>query len=148
MTSADYATMVQGVIAGICSIIAVLLSIFVPRAIAAFERRTGVMVTDQEQAAVMSAVTTGVGLLQTKLDLKLVRPVDIAPTAPAVLKEAVAALNRVPQAAAGQAVTIDTAAAMIAARVDTTPRPLVPVQVVPLVPIPPARDPVPLAAGT
>lgn len=137
MTAADFQPIISAVIAAVGAAITGLAAWYIPRLIAAFERRTGVLVTDQERAALMSAVTTGTGLLQTRLDLKLLRPVDVLPTSPAVLKEAVQALARVPDAAAGQAATIDTTAAMIAARVDTTPRPVVPV---------PA--PAPLAAGT
>lgn len=135
-TAADFAPIIQAVIAALAAVITGLIGVFVPRAIAAFERRTGVLVTDQERAALMSAVTTGTGLLQTRLDLRLLRPVDILPGNAVVLKEAVAALARVPEAAVGQGTTIDTAAAMIAARVDTTPRPVV------------VAAPVPLAAGT
>lgn len=138
-TAADFQPIIQAVIAAVGAIITALAAWYIPRLIAAFERRTGVLVTDQERAALMSAVTTGTGLLQTRLDLKLLRPVDVLPTSPAVLKEAVQALARVPDAAVGQAVTIDTAAAMIAARVDTTPRPSAPVA---------SLAPVPLAAGT
>lgn len=134
----DFAPIIQSCIALLAAVITGLIGIFVPRAIAAFERRTGVLVTDQERAALMSAVTTGTGLLQTRLDLRLLRPVDILPGSPAVVKEAELALARVPDAAAGQAATIDTTAAMIAARVDTTPRAVVQVPLVPT----------PLAAGT
>lgn len=144
-TAADFAPIIQAVIAALAAVITGLIGIFVPRAIAAFERRTGVLVTDQERAALMSAVTTGTGLLQTRLDLKLLRPVDILPSNAVVLKEAVAALARVPEAAVGQGTTIDTAAAMIAARVDTTPRPVVVAGTAAYTQL---ATPVPLAAGT
>lgn len=144
-TAADFQPIISAVIAVVAAMITGLAAWYIPRLIAAFERRTGVMITDQERAALMSAVTTGTGLLQTRLDLKLLRPVDILPGNEVVLKEAKQALARVPDAAAGQGATIDTAAAMIAARVDTTPRPAVVAGTAAYTQL---ATPVPLAAGT
>ena len=125
MTAADLAPIIQAITAGIAALIAALIAVYVPKAIAAFERRTGVQVTDQERAAVMGAVTTAAGLLQTKLDQGLIKISDITPASPEVQTAAQAALNRVPDSAANQGTTPSAAAAMIVARVDTSPKSLV-----------------------
>lgn len=137
MTLADWAPVIQAVIAGIALVLTTLIGIYVPKAIAAFERRTGVAVTDQERAAVMGAVTTAAGLLQTKLDQGVLKIGDITPTSPAVVGEANKALDRVPDSAAAQGTTAMAAAAMIAARVDTSPKPPVVIVPVPATAAPP-----------
>jgi hypothetical protein len=130
MIAADFAPIIQAVIAGIATVITGLIAVYVPRGIAAFEARTQVHITDQERAAIMSAVTTGAGILQTKLDQGILRIGDITPDNKTVVAEAAAALNRVPTAAGNQGTTTSAAAAMIVARVDTSPKP--PVAVVPV----------------
>lgn len=123
MTAQDWASIAQAIIGVAGAVIATLIGIFVPRAIAAFEKRTHIAVTEQERAAVLAAVTTAAGLLQSKLDVGLLRARDVTPTNSQVMMAANTALLAVPQAAAAQGTTIEAASAMIAARVDTTPRP-------------------------
>lgn len=135
MTAAIVGPLIQALIAAIGIVFTALVGIYVPKGIAAFERRTGVVIDDQERAAVMSAVTTGAGLLQTQLDQGVLKIGDITPGNAAVMAHASAALARVPTAAGNQGVTTETAAAMIVARVDTTPKP--PVFVVPGAPMVP-----------
>ena len=124
MTAADFAPILQSLMAGCGVVITALIGIFVPKGIAAFERRTGVAVTDQERTAVMGAVTTAAGLLQTKLDQGILHVSDVTPGSPAVVAEAQAALSRVPNSAINQGVTREAAATMIAARVDTSAKPV------------------------
>lgn len=130
MTAADFAPIIQAITAGIAAVIAALIAIYVPRAIAAFEKRTGVAVTDQERAAIQGAMTTAAGILQTQLDQRVLKIGDITPTSPAVVGAANEALGRVSASAFNQGTTAAAAAAMIVARVDTSPKP--PVVVVPL----------------
>lgn len=132
MTAAIVGPMIQGIIAIVGTVFTVLIGIYVPRAITAFDNRTGVVITDQERAAVMSAVTTGAGLLQTQLDQGLIKISDVTPEGPAVTEQAAAAIDRVPRAAGNQGVTPAAAAAMIVARVNTTQPP--PIIVVPTAP--------------
>jgi hypothetical protein len=126
MTLQDWAPVFQAIIATIAAVITGLIGIYVPKAIAAFEKRTGVLVTDQQRAAVQGAMTTAAGLLQTKLDQGVLRISDITPTSPAVLAEATAAIARVPESAAAQGTTPLAAAQIVVARVDTKPPALVP----------------------
>jgi hypothetical protein len=135
MTAADWQPVIQAIIAGIALVMTTLIGIYVPKAIAAFEKRTGVAVNDQERAAVMNAVTTAAGILQSKLDQGVLKIGDITPTSRAVVLEAHDALERVPTSAANQGTTPAAAAAMIAARVDTSPKPAV--VVVPTPPVSP-----------
>lgn len=122
MTAADWQPIIQAIIALIAAVFTGLIGIYVPRAIAAFEKRTGVAVTDQERAAIQGAITTAAGILQTKLDQGVIKIADITPSSAAVVGEANKALDRVPTSAANQGTTPAVAAAMIVARVDTSPR--------------------------
>lgn len=140
-TAADWQPIIQAIIAALAAIIVAisgligtLIVMFARRGIAAMEKRTGIMMTEQDRAAIMGAVTTDVGLIQTKLDLGLMRPTEVLPSSAPMLRAAAQLLDRVPDAATREATTVDTVAAMIAARVDTTPRSV--------------AAPVPLAAGT
>lgn len=129
MTLADWDPVIQAIIAGIALVLTTLIGIYVPRAIAAFEKRTGVQVTDQERTAIYSALKTATGLIQTKLDTGVLKATDITPenrTVVAVVKEA---LDRVPDAVKAQGTTLATAAAIAVAPVDTKPVP--PVIIVP-----------------
>jgi hypothetical protein len=123
MTAAITSQLIQGLIAALGLVMTALIGIYVPRAIAAFEKRTGIVETDQQRAAIMSAVTTAAGLLQTRLDQKLIRVTDITPTSQVVQQEAAQMLDRVPDASQAQGTTRDTAAKMIVARVDTSAKP-------------------------
>jgi hypothetical protein len=114
MTLADWISIINAVIV---PIVLALIGIFVPRAIAAFEARTKIHVTDQERAAVMQAVGTAVGLLRTQLLQGKITVADITPNSHEVRFEAQAALTRVPTSAQGQDTTVNAAANMIAARV-------------------------------
>lgn len=137
MSLADFQPIISAAATAIAGVIATLIGVYTPRLLAAIDKRTGVMTTAQDRAAVMQAVTTGVGLIQTRLDLGLLRPVDVHPSSPAVVKEAELAIAReAEQSAPGEGATVPIVAAMIAARVDTTPRAAV------------VAAPVPLAAGT
>ena len=82
--------------------------------------RTSLIKDDQERAAVMQAIDTSRLLLQKKLAQGVIQPSDITPGSIAIISEASAALNRIPDAATSQGVTTLAAAAMIAARVDET----------------------------
>jgi hypothetical protein len=123
MTAADFAPIIQAIIAGIGVAITALIGIYVPRAITALDKWIGLQLTAQQQAAVMQAATTAAGILQTKLDQGVVRIAHIDVNDPAVVNEAQAALARVPQAAAALDKTVPSMAATIVGLVDTSPKP-------------------------
>lgn len=114
MTSQDWNIVLQGVLV-------LMTGIVIPWAIQAYQRRTGVQITDQQRAAVQSALTTAAGLIQTQLDRGFLTRADIVPDGAAVTAAAIAALDRVPTSAAAVGTTPGTAATIVASRVDTTP---------------------------
>jgi hypothetical protein len=125
MTGADWGPIVQAVIAAIAMAFTTLAGIYIPKVLAAVERQTHIALTDQERAAIQSAVTTAAGLIQNKLDQGVLRPRDITPGNLAVVDETIRALATVPNAAAAQGTTLETASAMVASRVDIAPKPVV-----------------------
>jgi hypothetical protein len=133
MTAALLSQLIQSLMALIGLVLTTLIGIYVPRAIAAFERKTGVIETDQQRAAIMSAVTTAKGLLETQIDQGLLKISDIRPDSPVIQQAAAQALDRVPQAAAAQGTTRDTMTKLIVARVDTSAKPVVVLPVAPVV---------------
>jgi hypothetical protein len=125
MNAALFAPIIQAVLAGIALLITTLIGIYVPRAIAAVEARTGIQVSAQMQATVMQAATTAAGILQTKLDQGVLKITHITVTDPTVEAEAVAALARVPVAAAAMNKSLPSMIATIVGLVDTAPKPAV-----------------------
>ncbi|HXI78183.1 MAG TPA: hypothetical protein VNH21_13660 [Steroidobacteraceae bacterium] len=123
MTTADFAPIFSALIAGCALAITGLIGVLVPRAIAAFERRTGVALTDQQRAAVMQAARTEAGMLETALQQGVVRLSQVTPTNGAMLDRATAALARVPEAAAAVGTTPAAMASIIVGATDTTKGP-------------------------
>lgn len=113
---------IQALIAGIALVMTTLIGIYVPKAIAAFEARTGIHLTDQQRAQVMGAAVTGAGILRTKLDQGVLQLEHIAVTNPDVLAEAQAAIDRVPVAAGALGKSVPSMAATIVGLLDTTPK--------------------------
>lgn len=130
MTEADYAPIIQSVTAGIALALTSVIGIFVPKAIAAFEARTGIELTAQQQATVMGAATTAAGIIQTKLDQGVLNLADVHAGNPTIITEALAAIARVPDAAAAMNKSAPSMAETIVGLVDTSPKPGV-VSVVP-----------------
>ena len=137
MTAADWAPIAQAIIGAVGIVITTLAGIYVPKVLAAMERRTHIALTDQERAAIQSAVVTAAGLVQNKLDTGVLRPKDITPGNAVVMAETDRALASVPGAVAAQGTSLETASAMVAARVDIVPKPVVAAVVAP------AREPGP-----
>ena len=123
MTAADFAPIFSALIAGCALAITGLIGVLVPRAIAAFERRTGVALTDQQRAAVMQAARTEAGMLETALQQGVVRLSQVTPTSGEMLTRAEAALSRVPEAAAAVGTTPAAMASIIVGATDTTKGP-------------------------
>lgn len=115
----------QSLDAVMATVILGLISIYVPRAMAAFEKRTGVQISAAQQATVLGAATTAAGILQTKLDQGVLQIGHISVNDPAVVAEAIAAIARVPDAAEATEKSTVSMAETIVGLVDTTPRPAV-----------------------
>jgi hypothetical protein len=119
VSAPDITAIVQPIFAVIGTVIAGLLAIYVPRAVATFEIRTRIQLTDQQRAMVLGAVRTAAGMIETALDQGAVRLGHVDVTNPAVRAEAVSAINAVPKAAAALNLTVDSMARMIVGAVDT-----------------------------
>jgi hypothetical protein len=115
----DLSTIVQPLLAVIGAVISGLLAIYVPRALAAFQERTGIQLTDQQRATVLGAVRTAAGVIETNLDKGVMRVDHVEVANPIVRAEAVAAINAVPVAAAALNMTVDGVARMIVGAADT-----------------------------
>ena len=120
MTTADFAPIFSALIAGCALAITGLIGVLVPRAIAAFERRTGVALTDQQRAAVMQAARTQAGIVETMLQQRVLQLSQVKADNPEMVAQARAALSRVPDAAAAVGTTPAAMAAIITGATDTT----------------------------
>ena len=130
MTGADWAPIAQAIIGAVGIVITTLAGIYVPKVLAAMERRTHIALTDQERAAIQSAITTAAGLVQNKLDTGVLKPKDVTPSNSVVMAETNRALLAVTDAVFNQGTSLETASAMVAARVDI-PKPVVTAVVAP-----------------
>lgn len=136
MSTLDLSPIVQPLLTLIGATITALLAVYVPKALDLFQARTGILQTDQMRATVMGAIQTAAGTLETSLDQGALRVAHINVSNSAVLAQAQAAVNAVPKAAAALGVTIDSAARMIVARVDTAAHGAVDAVAPVLVPVP------------
>lgn len=110
---------------------------YLPLAMAAIDRHLDIKETAQQGELLNSVIKVGIGAIETKLDQKAMQVAHINIGNPAVLAEAQAVIATVPQAAAAMGMTPDTIAKAIVAGVDTlsrtTPTPVPPVTVQPIV---------------
>jgi hypothetical protein len=119
MSALDLTPIVQPILATAGAIISGLLLIYVPKAIAAFEARTGIMLTDQQRATVLGAVQTGAGMIETDLDKGALSVAHININNPAILAQASSVIAAVPVAARALGMSVDGVARMLVGAVDT-----------------------------
>jgi hypothetical protein len=115
----DLSPIVQPILAVTGAVIAGLLALYVPKALAAFQTYTGIQLTDQQRAVILGAVQTAAGNLETQLDQGALKVAHINVSNATVRSEAVAAINAVPDAMAALNMTTDGVARMIVGAVDT-----------------------------
>ena len=115
----DLSPIVQPILAVIGTVIASLLAIYIPRAIAVLQARTKIQLTDQQRATVLDAVRTAAGMIETRLDQGAMRVAHVDVANPTIRAEAAAAIDAVPLAAAALNMTVDGVARMIVGAVDT-----------------------------
>ena len=115
----DLTPIAQPIIAIAGTVLTGLAAVYVPKALAAFEARTKIQLTDQQRATVLGAVTTAAGMLETRLDQGAMVDAHINVGNATVQAEAQAAINAVPQAMAALQMTPDSVARMIVGKVDT-----------------------------
>ena len=127
--SVDLTPIVQPILAAAGAVIAGLAAVYVPKAIAAFETRTGIQLTENQRQTVKGAVDTAAGVLETALDQGAAKVEHIAVGTTQVQTQAQAVINAVPDAAAALGLTVAGVSRMIVGAVDTgsrTPPPVVP----------------------
>ena len=93
-----------------------------PALIDAFEKRTGIHLTEQQRQTMLGSVQTAAGIIETQIDQGLLQVAHVRIDNPVVLAQARAAMNAVPQAAAALGMTTDSVARMIVGAVDTGSR--------------------------
>lgn len=117
--SLDLTPIFQPVLAGIGAVIAGLIAIYVPKAIAAFDKRTGIELTENQRKTVIDAVGTAAGVLETALDQGAAKVEHIQVGSPQVTAQAQAVINAVPTAAAALGLTVPAVSRMIVGATDT-----------------------------
>ncbi len=118
-TAVDLFAIAQPILAVAGTVIASLLTIYVPRGLALLQKRTNIQLTDQQRATMLGAVQTAAGVIETTLDQGVLRLAHINISNPTVRAEATAAINAVPVAAAALNMTVDGVARMIVGAIDT-----------------------------
>lgn len=119
MPAVDLIPIVQPILAAASAVITGLLAVYVPKAISAFDARTGIQQTDQQRATILGAVQTAAGILETDLDKGVLNASHINISNTSVVAQAQAAINAVPTAAGALGLTIPDVARMIVGKVDT-----------------------------
>jgi len=116
----DFLPIIQALIAGAALAITALIGVLVPKAIAAFEARTHIALTDQQREAVRGAALTQAGIIETQLQQNILRLSQVRADSPEMLAAAKQALARVPQAAAAVGTTPAAMSAIIVGAADTS----------------------------
>lgn len=119
MSAVDLTPIVQPILAVAGAIVTGLAAIYVPKALTAFQARTGIMLTDQQRATILGFVQTSAGTLETQLDKGALSAAHIDISNPVVRSEAQSILSGAPVAAAALGMTVDGVAKMIVGKVDT-----------------------------
>lgn len=140
-TLLDVTTVLQPVLEMIALVIAGLITRYVPRALDAMEKRTGIQLTDQQRAKVLGAVQTAAGIVETDIDRKAMSLAQVHVDDPVIRAQAAAVIAAVPQAAAALGVTEAGVARMIVGAANTGPR------AAPVQPQPAQAAPNPLAGA-
>lgn len=118
--SLDITAVVQPILAAAGAVIAGLAAVYVPKAIQAFQDRTGIILTENQRQTVKGAVDTAAGMLETALDKGAAKVEHIEVGTLQVTQQAQAVINAVPTAFAALGLTINGVARMIVGAVDTS----------------------------
>lgn len=113
-------------------VVSAMLVPLVQRAVAAFEARTSIQLTDQQVQAIQNAVGTATSMLNNLVAKGALAHADVHVASAPVAKAVQYVVNAVPGAVAALGVSNETLASMIAARVypvSDAPAPATPVPV-------------------
>lgn len=104
------------------AIMTLVLARYVPRIIQNLEDRVNIHLTDQQNAALANAVTTGAGVIETKLDQKVMDISHVNIINDHVMEQAKIAIQNLGDVAVTMGLTPLSVANMIVGAVDTGPR--------------------------
>lgn len=127
--SLDLSVIVQPILAVIGAMIAALLGIYVPKALAAFQARTGIILTENQRQTVLGAAQTAAGIIETRLDQGVLKVAHVDIENASVRMLASQALDDVPKAAAAMNMSVDGMAKIIVGAVDTASHGTAPAEV-------------------
>lgn len=128
-TSLDLSVIVQPILAVIGAVIAGLMGIYIPKALTAFQARTGIILTENQRQTVLGAAQTTAGLIETELDKGVMKVAHVDIQNPAIRAMASEALDAVPKAAAAMNMSVDGMAKIIVGAVDTASHGTAPAEV-------------------
>lgn len=95
----DLTPILSILVAAAFAVFSYLISRYGQKFIDAFDRRTNIQLTQQQKDSILSAATTEVGIIRTKLDQGILSMNDVHTNGPEILDHASTAINRVPDAA-------------------------------------------------
>jgi len=128
--TADTALNLQPILQPILEVIGLaiagIITAYVPKAIAAFEARTGLQLTAQQKDTIRGAVQTAAGEVETLIDQKALAVANVKISDPAIQAKAQAAISAVPSAMSALGMTPAGVAKMIVGAVDTGSRTVAP----------------------
>jgi hypothetical protein len=140
MTATDTAVNLQPIIQPILEVIALviasLIATYIPKAIAAFEKRTGVQIAAVQQTALVQAVQAAAGTVETRIDQKIMAVSEVHIDNPAVRTLANEAITNAGAIAGETGLTEAGVARMIVGATQTAPRCPAPLAVAAPVPEP------------
>lgn len=118
----DFAPVTDAAVKVAAIVISGALTYYGPRFINAFAARTGIRIDEANQMALIQAVDTGAGVIETKLDQKLMDLSHVNINNEHVSKQANFAIAKLGQTAADMGLTVPMVANMIVGAVDTGSR--------------------------
>lgn len=118
-TLVDFSAIIQPILAAVGAIIAGFIASYAPKALAAFQDRTKIQLTENQRQTILGAVRTAAGKLETQLDQGILKAGHITVSNPAVAKEVQAAINAAPGAMAALDMTPEKVASMVVGSVNT-----------------------------
>lgn len=123
MSSVDLTTIIQAFEGVLATVITGLIITYVPKALAAFQAHTGVVLTENQRQTFLDAAKTAAGIIETRIDQGLMGIEHVNITNWAIANQAQAVINAVPRAAAALGMTQDATARILIGMVDTAAHP-------------------------
>src|ERR1035437_4184994 len=121
-TAVDFSVVLQPLLQLAGIVLTGLIALYLPRAIAAFEARTGIQFTEQQKATILSGAQAAKGTVETRIDQKIMSVSEVHIDNPEIRYLAHEVIDNAPAAAAAIGATPDSVARSIVGMVDTGSR--------------------------